>query len=64
MVDTRKRQIQRAEEAAERDKLRQSRGVGFRQAEAAELIADTLVDIRDILSDIKRAITQINVKTK
>ena len=64
MANSRERREQRAKEAAERVSQRGSRQVEFRRAEAAELIADTLIDIRDILSDIRDSVAQINVKTK
>ena len=63
-MDARERQERRTKEASERATLRQTHQINFRQVEATELIADTLIDIQDILSDIRNALAQINVKTK
>ena len=62
MADIRERQERRAKEASARASLRQSHGPDNRQAEAAELIADTLIDICDILSDIRASVAQLNTK--
>jgi acetyl-CoA carboxylase carboxyltransferase component len=67
MSDARARQERRQKresEAAERNTKRQhNTQMEFRSIEAQELIADTLIDLRDIFSDIRDALDQINAKT-